>query len=153
MKTNLFHFTRRRSHGAFTLIELVLVLTIISVLVGTAIYLLRGTDDVAKEMRVESDVKMITTQLKLYEARNFQPPTTDQGLMALVSLPDKEPVPERWTQLLEEVPKDSWNRLYQYKYPAVRSSQKYDIYSHGADGVESDDDLGNWKNASQAVEE
>lgn len=145
MKIETFRNTGGRRASGFTLIELVLVLTIISVLVGTAIYLLRGTDEVASEMRVESDVKMITTQLKLYEARNFQPPTTEQGLMALVSRPDKEPVPERWTQLLEEVPKDSWNRPYQYAYPAVRSSQKYDIYSFGPDGVESDDDIGNWK--------
>lgn len=152
MKTNPFQLKGNRSRSGFTLIELVLVLTIISVLVGTAIYLLRGTDDVAKEMRVESDVKMITTQLKLYEARNFQPPTTEQGLMALVSRPDKEPIPERWTQLLEEVPKDSWNRPYQYKYPAVRSSQKYDIFSFGSDGIESDDDIGNWKKSGEAPE-
>ena len=142
-----------RSPGGFTLIEIVLVLTIISVLVGTVIYMMRGTDDVAREMRVESDVKGIATQLKLYEARNFQPPTPEQGLMALVSLPDKEPIPERWSQLLDEVPKDPWNRPYQYLYPAARSGQKYDLFSLGADGVESDDDLGNWKRAGKDSEE
>ena len=151
MKATKFQHVHRH-HGGFTLIEIVLVLTIISVLVGTVIYMMRGTDDVAREMRVESDVKLVTTQLKLYEARNFQPPTTEQGLMALVSRPDKEPIPERWTQLLEEVPKDSWNSPYQYLYPAVRSGQKYDIFSLGADGVESDDDLGNWKKAGEGSE-
>ena len=45
---------------------------------------------------------------------------------------------------MEEVPKDSWGRPYQYKYPAERSSREYDVYSFGKDGIESDDDIGNW---------
>lgn len=135
-----------RSAG-FTLIELVLVLTIISVLVGAGIYMMMGNVEVAKETRVETDIKTLMTQLKLYEARNAVPPTTEQGLDALVSRPDKEPVPDRWSQLLEEPLVDPWKRPYKYEFPAKRSKRAYDIYSLGADGVESDDDIGNWKRA------
>lgn len=131
--------------AAFTLIEIVLVITIISILGAALIYGIKGNVDVAKETRVESDIKAITTQLKVYEARNLQPPTTEQGLKALVELPTVEPIPERWTQLLEEIPKDPWKHEFRYQYPAKRSKADYDVYSLGMDGVESADDIGNWK--------
>jgi general secretion pathway protein G len=137
----------RVSPAAFTLIEIVLVITIIAVLGAATIYLIKGNVDVAKETRVDSDIKNITTQLKLYESKNLQPPTKEQGLSALVTKPTVEPIPERWTQLLEEVPKDAWNREYQYQYPAKRSKADYDVFSLGRDGVESADDIGNWKTA------
>ena len=131
--------------AAFTLIEIVLVITIISILGAALIYGIKGNVDVAKETRVESDIKAIVTQLKVYEARNLQPPTTEQGLKALVEIPTVEPVPERWTQLMEDIPKDPWKHEFRYQYPAKRSKADYDVYSLGADGVESADDIGNWK--------
>ncbi len=142
----------RRARG-FTLIEIVLVITIIAVLGAATIYLIKGNVDVAKETRVDSDIKNIVTQVKVYEARNLAPPTTEQGLKALVEKPTSEPVPERWTQLLEELPKDPWNREFQYQYPAKRSKADYDVYSLGRDGVESDDDIGNWKAAKSGSAE
>ena len=137
----------RAPTAGFTLIEIVLVITIIAVLGAATIYLIKGNVDVAKETRVESDIKNIVTQLKVYESRNLQPPTKEQGLAALVKEPTIEPKPERWTQLMEEMPKDAWNREYQYQYPAKRSKADYDVYSLGRDGVESADDIGNWKTA------
>ena len=104
-----------------------------------------GNVDVAKETKVQTDLKVFETQLKVYEARNMRPPTTDQGLGALVEQPDQEPAPENWVQLLEELPKDPWGNDYGYRYPAEQSKKAYDIYSLGKDGVESDDDIGNWK--------
>ncbi len=139
-------------HGrtaAFTLVEIVLVIAIIAVLGAAAIYKIKGTVDVAKETRVESDIKNVVTQLKTYEARNLTPPTTEQGLKALVEIPTVEPVPGKWTQLLEEIPKDPWNHEFRYVYPAKRSTQDYDVFSLGKDGVESVDDIGNWKVAKK----
>jgi general secretion pathway protein G len=104
--------------AAFTLIEIVLVIAIIAILGAAAINLIKGNVDVAKETRVESDIKNIVTV---------------------------EPIPERWTQLLEEVPKDPWNREFRYEYPAKRSKADFDVYSLGKDGVDSEDDFGNWK--------
>lgn len=137
---------RSAARRGFTLIEIVIVLTIISILASGAIFMLKGNVDVAKETRVEGDVSAIATQLQLYEARNMRPPTTEQGIKALVERPSSEPVPERWTQLLEEVPKDPWGQEYKYRYPATKSKKPYDIYSVGKDGQEgTDDDIGNWK--------
>jgi general secretion pathway protein G len=49
---------------------------------------------------------------------------------------------------MEEVLKDPWGKQYQYKQPAERSKKGYDLYSLGPDGVESEDDIGNWKRTS-----
>jgi len=147
MTRNSYPRTSRDSRAAFTLIEIVLVITIIAVLGAATIYLIKGNVDVAKETRVDADIKNILTQIKMYESKNLQPPTKEQGLAALVTKPTVEPIPERWTQLLEEVPKDAWNREYQYQYPAKRSKADYDVFSLGRDGVESADDIGNWKTA------
>ncbi len=140
--------SRTRSTTAFTLVELVLVITIISILVGGGIYYMMGNVDVAKEVKAETDIKAISTQIQVYESRNLQPPTTEQGLQALVERPTAEPIPEKWTQLMEEVLKDPWGKQYQYKYPAERSKKAYDLYSLGPDGVDSEDDIGNWKKAA-----
>ncbi len=132
--------------AAFTLIELVLVLTIIAILAGSGIYLLSGNVDTAKETRVLGDLNAITTQLQLYEARCQRLPTQDQGLEALVSKPTKEPIPDRWIALMEELPKDPWGLAYKYRIPAQKSKKAYDIWSAGKDGQEGNaDDIGNWK--------
>ena len=92
--------------------------------------------------------KALGTQIQVYESRNLTPPTTEQGLQALVQRPTSDPVPEKWTQLMEEVLKDPWGKQYQYKQPAERSKKGYDLYSLGPDGVDSEDDIGNWKRTS-----
>jgi len=97
----------------------------------------------AKIMTCEFDVSNLQTLLQLYEARCLLPPSTEQGLQALVEKPATEPVPDRWTQLLEEVPKDSWGRPYRYAYPAKRSDAGYDVWSAGPDGIDyTADDIG-----------
>ena len=109
MSTEIIRFRTRtavRRVRGFTLIELVLVLTIISFLAASAIYMLMGNVEVAQETRAETDVQAINTQMKMYMARNLRPPTSEQGIKALVEKPETEPLPERWTQLMEEVPKD-----------------------------------------------
>jgi len=74
------------------------------------------------------------------------PPTTEQGLKALVEKPTTEPLPEKWTALMEEVPKDPWGQEYKYRYPAQKSKKPFDVWSVGKDGVDgNEDDIGNWK--------
>ena len=136
----------RGSRSAFTLIEIVITLTIISILAAGSIYLLKGQVDSAKETRVDSDIAAISIALQSYEGRALRMPTTEQGLAALVEKPTIEPVPERWRGFMEEVPKDPWGQPYKYRYPAQKSKKPYDIYTAGADAQEgTEDDIGNWK--------
>ncbi len=129
----------RHATAAFTLLEIMLVVMIIALLAGSAIYLMRGNVDVAKETRVRSDIQNILTQVQLYETLGGgRPPTNDEGLKALVT-------PKRGRQLMPEVPKDPWGTEYMYRIPATKSKQAYDVFSAGRDYKPgTDDDIGNW---------
>lgn len=125
----------------YTLFEIMLVLGIISVLVGAAIYMLVGNVDMAKIQRVEADFQSINTQLKGYEMMNYNFPTTEQGLEALVKKPTIEPVPRKWIALLQVVPQDPWGNPYHYANPGKKNSKGFDLYSFGPDKKESEDDI------------
>jgi len=132
--------------AAFTLVEIVIVLTIIVILAGGSIYMLKGLIGEAQDSRVVEDIRAIEIALGAYERNNyFKPPTEEQGLAALVEEPTSDPKPQKWRQYMEEVPKDPWGNEYQYRVPATRSGKAYDLFSLGQDGVESEDDIGNWK--------
>jgi general secretion pathway protein G len=77
------------ARAGYTLFEIMLVLGIIAVLAGSAIFILVGNIDVAKEQRVESDVQAISMQLRTYEQLNYRKPSTAQGLEALVTRPPR----------------------------------------------------------------
>src|SRR5882724_3762599 len=123
----------RKQQGGFTLLEIMLVVTIIALLLGTAIYKLAGNVEYARRTRVAADLQGINTQLKLYESMNGFYPTTDQGLQALVAQPDTDPRPTRWYQLYKELPKDPWQKDYISVCPGVKDPSGYDLYSAGPD--------------------
>jgi len=132
----------RQNHG-FTLLEIMLVVMIIALLAGSAIYLMGGNLGYAQDVRVRADVQSIDTQLKLYESMNGFLPSTEQGLQALVTRPDTDPKPTQWRQLLPKVPLDPWNNPYIYENPGKHNQASYDLYSAGAKPGTSDP-IGNW---------
>jgi general secretion pathway protein G len=134
----------RKRQGGFTLLEIMLVVTIIALLMGAAIWRLAGNVEVGRKVRVQGDIQAITTQLKLYQSLNGFYPTTEQGLQALVSPPSSDPKPTRWTQLLTDVQKDPWNVPYIYYCPGRKNPNGFDLYSAGPDRTPdtADDDWG-----------
>jgi general secretion pathway protein G len=134
----------KRKQKGFTLLEIMIVVTIIAVLMGTAIYKLSGNIEYAKHQAVATDIQSIGTQLKLYESMNGYFPTTEQGVQALVVQPDTDPKPSRWYQLFKELPKDPWHNNYNYRCPGTKNPTGYDLYSSGPDRVPdtADDDWG-----------
>lgn len=141
----------RRMHCArgYTLIEIMTVLMIIAVLVGSVIYLLVGNVDVARTGRVDADFQAITTQLRTYEMMNMRMPTTAQGLEALVKRPAGEPAPRRWIQLLERIPLDPWGEPYQYSNPGKLNPRGFDLISKGPDRqLGTEDDITNQTSAN-----
>ncbi len=130
------------SEAGYTLFEIMLVLGIISVLVGAAIYSLAGNIDVAKEQRVTSDIQAISMQLRTYEMLNFRKPTTEQGLAALVQPPSADPKPIHWKKLMESVPVDPWGNQYIYRNPGKYRPDGYDLYSLGPQGKEGEGNIG-----------
>lgn len=127
----------------FTLVELMLVVIIIAVLASMVIPRLTGRSEEAKIAVAQADINTnIATALRLYELDNGAFPTTQEGLSALMSPPASA---SNWKgPYLEKEPVDPWGRPYQYKSPGTHRPD-YDLYSLGRDGVESEDDIVNWK--------
>lgn len=130
----MYTFTHSRSHG-FTLIEIVVVVVIIGLLAAmVAPRVMQRTDD-AKIVRVANDIRAIEASLNLYKLDNFNYPSSEQGLAALVTKPLGAPEPKNWKQggYLRSLPKDPWGNEYQYANPGTDGSP-FDLYSFGADG-------------------
>mgnify|MGYP000390504966 CR=1 FL=1 len=93
---------------------------------------------------VNQTAKIGLTPYKL-DVGNY--PATEEGLQALIKAPSGKE--SRWSgPYLEELPVDPWQNAYQYRFPGsknVNGARGYDLWSLGPDGVESADDIGNWK--------
>ncbi len=51
----------------------------------------------------------------------------------------------RWEgPYIKETVIDPWGNPYRYQLPGVHNPDTYDVWSLGPDGVESEDDIGNW---------
>lgn len=141
---------QRPAQTGFSLIEIMVVLVIIGLLVSiVAPNVLNRADD-ARFQKVQADFAAIETSLKIYRLDNYNYPSTEQGLEALVSKTAIDPVPNNWKKggYLEALPLDPWGRPYLYLSPAEFGEGDYDLYSLGADGVtggeDQNKDVGNW---------
>ena len=144
-----FHASVKSSRRGFTLMEMLIVLSIIALLMGMAIFNLTGFKESAQTQKVQADILTLKEELALYQLNAGSLPTTEQGLKALVTRPTVEPIPQHWRACAKEETLDPWNHSYQYRTPAKKSSDEYDLFSMGPDGLpDTDDDLGNWKTAS-----
>lgn len=146
--------SRKQIHG-FSLVEILVVLVIIGLLVSIVAPNVLQRADEARIQKVHADFKNIETALKLYKLDNFNYPTTEQGLGALVEKPTIDPVPRNWKKngYLERMPEDPWGNAYKYLNPAEFGHGEYDLYTLGADGVTGGDeqnaDIGNWQSESK----
>jgi len=135
----------RQTKRAFTLMELMIVLVILSLLVGLAAFNLAGISEQGEDIKVQADFKAYTTQLQLYRANAGRYPTTAQGLEALHSKPTEAPVPTKWRQYMTKIAKDPWQQDYQYAYPGKHNTSGFDLWSLGPNPDDPSDDIGNWE--------
>lgn len=130
----------------FTLVEMVLVLGIIALLAGAAIFQLTGVMDSGKEKKAKADLTTLTAALSTYELSNGVLPTTEQGIMSLVEKPSSRPTPTNWRAVMKKMPLDPWQNPYNYRRPATKDKGPFDVYSSGPDGQpDTADDIGNWQ--------
>jgi general secretion pathway protein G len=138
---------QRRSSG-FTLIEIMVVIVILGVLAALVVPKVLERPDDARAVAARSDIATIMQALKLYRLDNQRYPTGEQGLNALVAMPETAPIPPNWKPggYLERLPKDPWRNPYQYLNPGLKG--EVDVFSFGADGqpggTGKDTDIGSW---------
>lgn len=147
-KTATRHPKTDASDAGFSLLELMVVVVILSILALVILPRIIDRPDQARVARVQSDLAVISSAVKLYRLDNFRYPTTEQGLRALVERPTSEPAPRNWAGngYLDRLPKDPWGGGYQYLSPGVHG--EFDVFTLGADGVAGgegiDADIGSW---------
>ena len=131
----------RRRRG-FTLLEMVIVLGIIAMILGGAIFAMRNIGDSAKLTQCDNDFKSLQSGLAMYKLNAGHFPTTAQGIKALHEKPNSAPAPRRWTRILDKVPLDPWGNEYIYRFPGKKNPGDFEIVSKGKDGMENTaDDL------------
>ncbi|RMH79736.1 MAG: type II secretion system protein GspG [Acidobacteria bacterium] len=128
----------------FTLIELLVVVIILGILAAIVVPRITGRVDEAKVEATKVQLKAVKDALEQYKLDNAFYPTTEQGLRALVEKPTTPPVPQRWRQYLDKVPKDAWDRELIYMSPGL--GRAFELRSMGPDGKEgTEDDIDVWQ--------
>ena len=111
---------RRRSARGMTLIEIIVVITILSLLMAAVGVAVIPQLEAAKVDTAKLDIQNINMALKTYYAKKGNYPDTGAGLKALVE-----------QQILDKQPVDPWQHDYVY----VLEAGKPVIISYGKDGA------------------
>lgn len=133
---------RHRRRSAFTLMEVLLVLAILVVLgsLVTAGYfkIKQNSDNDA----ARTQITMLEDIIQYYTLDVGVPPSTEQGLSALLTAPSdlKNPVKWKGPYLKEQqLPVDPWGGEYQYEFIDQRAGT-YKVWSNGPNGQQGDED-------------
>ena len=132
----------------FTLIEVLVVITILTILAALIVPRIMDRPDQARQVAARNDIRAIESAFNLYRLDNGVYPSTEQGLSSLVQKPDIGVIPRNWKSggYLDRLPKDPWGKDYQYISPGVQGD--IDIFTYGRDGQPGgegyDADIGSW---------
>lgn len=123
-----------RSQSGMTLIEIMVVLTIIGVIATFATVTIMGQREKALVSAAKTQIKNFETALDAYRLENNSYPQT------LKALAEK--------RIMKNVPKDPWGEEYIYQRPGPEGNP-YGITSYGADSQEGgegvDADIHSWE--------
>ena len=144
MQTN---FQRMRERG-FSLIEIIIVITIIGLIVAWAGTRVFGQGDKAKAGIAKSRIAEMSAQLDLYKLETGRYPTSAEGLKALLQAPAGV---NNWNgpyvKNAESI-KDPWNNEMIYRSPGSEN-RAFEIVSLGGDGKEGGEgvnkDINSWQ--------
>jgi general secretion pathway protein G len=144
MKKTLLDKLKR--DGGYTLLELLVVLTILGLLTMMATpYVIRYIES-GRVKTARTEVSNIGAALDLYKSDVGQYPSTAEGLDALMKSP---PGADNWNgPYLKKAGalKDPWGHPYIYRSPGQHG--EFDLYSYGADAKPANDnekpEVANW---------
>ncbi|MCI0469905.1 MAG: type II secretion system major pseudopilin GspG [Nitrospirae bacterium] len=142
---------RDSERGGFTLLEVIIVVTILAILAAIVAPRIIGRTDDARITEAKLQIKNFETALKLFKLDNGFYPGTGQGLQALIAKPGTGKIPNSYRDggYLEQkkIPLDPWQNPYIYMSPGIHND--FDILSLGADGKEGgegkDADIKSWE--------
>lgn len=124
-----------RNRSGFTLLEMVIVLGIIAMIMGGAIFAMRGFLVGAKPPQAKADINTYLSALSMYKINKGRYPTTQEGLQAIAN-------PQKGIKIVQ----DPWGRDYVYRFPGSINTSEPEIISLGEDGQEgTEDDINSQK--------
>ncbi len=148
MKTSYMKTIRRKSERGVTLIEMLVVITIIGLIAGLVTVNVIRQGESAKRTAARAQISSFMNALGIYKLDTGVYPSTAQGLEALRVKPGDM---ANWAgpYLPKDVPMDPWGRPYEYKFPGEHGDEP-DVISLGADGQPGGDgnnaDIVSWSN-------
>jgi len=122
----------RRGERGFTLVEILVVITIIGLIMALVAPRVLNYLSIAKVKAAAIQIQSLSSTLDLYYLDTGRYPSTSEGLEALVQRPAGV---EGWNGPYLKgafVPKDPWGHPYVYRMPGEHGV--YDIISYGSDG-------------------
>jgi len=142
---------RRPQRSGMTLIEIMIVLVILVSVMGFAVGAFMGQRARANRQTTYIYIRTLADAVNAYDYAVGQPPTTEQGLEALLVAPSDLRNPGAWSGPYLEAHatiRDVWGSDYQYRSPG-ENGRRFDIFSLGPDGIAgTDDDIGSWMSDS-----
>lgn len=127
---------RRRQRG-LTLIEILVVVTILGIIASMVGIAVAGQLEEAKIDTARIQMGDLSKALDLYKVKFNKYPQ---------SLNELTQPPEGRKPIIENVPQDPWNNDYVYVFPGQANPGKFDLQSKGPDGVtDTEDDVKNGK--------
>jgi general secretion pathway protein G len=137
----------RRGQAGVTLIEMLVVVTIIGLFVALVAPAMFKQSDKARITAARSQMENFMTALGSYKLDTGTFPTTEQGLQSLRVKPQDV---NQWAgpYMPKDIPKDPWGHDYVYKFPGDHGDEP-EIVCLGADGQPGGEglnaDLVSWK--------
>jgi general secretion pathway protein G len=139
---------RNRRQAGVTLIEMMVVVTIIALFAALVLPKMIGQADKGRKTAARAQINAYLTALGSYKLDTGIYPTTEQGLEALRVKPEGV---NNWQGPYtdKEIGNDSWGHPFVYRFPGEHGDDP-DIISYGADGQPGGDginaDILSWKN-------
>jgi general secretion pathway protein G len=121
--------------AGFTLIEILVVVTIISLLLGLVGPRVLGYLGESRVKATRLQIESFSSALDLFRLDTGRYPTSSEGLDALTQRPPNVDIWNGSYLKGGRVPADPWGNLYQYRSSAERTPP-YEILSLGSDGRE-----------------
>ena len=138
---------RNRGRAGITLIEMLVVVTIIALFAALVAPRMFKQSDRAKVTAARAQINSFMTALGSYKLDTGVFPSTEEGLQAL-RMPPANISQWQGPYLPQEIPVDPWGHPYLYKFPGEHGDEP-DLISYGADGQPGGDginaDIVSWK--------
>ena len=120
-----------KRNGAFTLLELMIVIVILGLLATTIVPRILSRPEQARRTKAKVQIANLQSALALFKTDTGRFPTTAEGLTALVTnpgIPGYNP-----DGYIDKVPLDPWQNSYIYICPPSHG-RDFDLESYGRDG-------------------